>query len=591
MSGTSHISPDNPALTDDGSAAPAHPISNGWFTRTVAALVAGGLLLGHLPLLHKFLVSLAGREQYAFFPLLLIAAAYLAVDRLRGAPATLPRRGTWRVAAPLLLASLLCSALGAIFYVRWLAAPAAWLTLGALAWRLGGRAIAKALWPVGVLLLVIIPPPMHFEDTLTRSLQQLAVRGSSALLDVLRIPHLMSGTVLEIPGHRLMIEEACSGINSLLSVIAFTLLFAFLKRRKPAAVAALVLAAVAFVLWANVVRITLGAVVQQWWGINILAGSAHHFSGFVLFAVCLLLVASADQLLLLMTGADEAQSSAGQLSARQSSTRSAVSAAGIQRPARAAASLPERPSMLWGAIGLAFAIVGIFSFLRIQDCWPAPRLSGSIAIAPPARIAGWELMPGAVSEQAETFGRYVRRWIYRDGSMTAEVSFAYPFVDLRHDASNCYSIAGWRITDRAEHPQLDPQPGPQFNSQLERAVASPARLSAEVPHTELEMTKLATTHGYLLFAAFDEAGRWQVQTNDTPPAGYVAYRIWLARQVAQQPPTHEIQTLVVAPTGLDAMQKAKVDALFETVCTEVSRRALAELGAPSRIASQTGGAP
>src|SRR2546426_2120027 len=47
-------------------------------------------------------------------------------------------------------------------------------------------------------------------------------------------------------------------------------------------------------------------------------------------------------------------------------------------------------------------------------------------------------------------------------------STLFPYTTLfRSDASNCYSIAGWRITDRAEHPQIDPSLSPQLDPQRE----------------------------------------------------------------------------------------------------------------------------
>jgi exosortase len=199
--------------------------------RLAAAAIAVAIVLGLVPLLHKFLVNLGEREQYAFYPLLSLAALLLALFRLRELPAASLRRGSWWVAGPLLLFALGLSAVGAVFYMRWFAAPAALVTLAAVVWRLGGPVVARTLLPVGVLLLVIIPPPFHLDEAFTQSLQRVAVQKSSALLDMLHVPHVRTGTVIEIPGHRLMIEEACSGINSLLSVIAFTLLFAFLKRR------------------------------------------------------------------------------------------------------------------------------------------------------------------------------------------------------------------------------------------------------------------------------------------------------------------------------------------------------------------------
>ena len=85
--------------------------------------------------------------------------------------------------------------------------------------------------PPLVLLAVLVPPPGHQEQIVTLKLQHLAVGVSCRLLDALHVPNAQAGNVIEIPGRRLLIEQACSGINSLMAVLAFTLLYGFYLRR------------------------------------------------------------------------------------------------------------------------------------------------------------------------------------------------------------------------------------------------------------------------------------------------------------------------------------------------------------------------
>ena len=264
-----------------------------------AIVIAAFLLLGELPLLLKFFADLWSRPQYQFFPVALIAAGYIFWERMREMPPEQVVRGSSRVAGGLLLLSWMVLT-GGLLYLRWMAPVSTWLLLAAAVWWFGGRRLAEAVLPAGILLLIIIPPPAHFDESIANQLRVLAVHASSRVLDLVALPHLITGTVIEIPGHRLLVEEACSGINSLLSVMAFTILYGIWQRRRAWFTAVLTVAAATFVLCANIARITLGAILVHFWKIDILTGTGHELLGMLLFAVCLGLVVSFDRFLLFL---------------------------------------------------------------------------------------------------------------------------------------------------------------------------------------------------------------------------------------------------------------------------------------------------
>jgi hypothetical protein len=51
------------------------------------------------------------------------------------------------------------------------------------------------------------------------------------VLGLLGIPHMLTGMIIEIPGQRLLVEEACSGINSVLSMTSACVFYAMWQRR------------------------------------------------------------------------------------------------------------------------------------------------------------------------------------------------------------------------------------------------------------------------------------------------------------------------------------------------------------------------
>src|SRR5436853_413288 len=96
-----------------------------------------------------------------------------------------------------------------------IAGPTLWKTIAA----------GVLLAPAWFFLWLLIPPPLNLDQRLVTRLQTFTARQSSRLLDQLGVLHVMQGNVVVIPHKHLLVEEACSGINSLFSMLACTLFF------------------------------------------------------------------------------------------------------------------------------------------------------------------------------------------------------------------------------------------------------------------------------------------------------------------------------------------------------------------------------
>ena len=261
-------------------------------------MVLTGILLfvGHLPLLWLYAVDLMGREPYQFAPLAVAAALFLAWHRLRLSPdpvgAASPR---WALAIFAVSFSMLC--LATAVWSPWLAVLSALVTALGAVWAVGGLALAMKLFPGALMLIILVRPPLDRDLQFTLGLRRIAVHLSSCLLDHLGLIHLVSGNVVEVTGHRFFVEDACSGINSVLSVGAFALFYTLWRRRRWWHVAAVWAASLSFVLLGNVIRITVAVALSHRYGIDLLSGWKHQLFGLVLFVAYLGLVASADMFL------------------------------------------------------------------------------------------------------------------------------------------------------------------------------------------------------------------------------------------------------------------------------------------------------
>src|SRR5258706_2438994 len=224
---------------------------------------AQGLLFvaGFVPLLWVFFLNLWARPHYQFFPLALAGAAFLAWSRLKEVPhplepgAPLPGTILWSL-------SFLLLAGATLLWSPWFGSLAAFAGLVAGIWMIGGSRLLRALVPALLLVAVIIPPPLSLDTRLADSLRVLAVNWSSHLLDIFGVTHYRSGNVIELPGKTLLVEEACSGINSLLITMAGCLFYMLWRRASVISTLLALVGSVSFVVLGNLVRITLWALLK-----------------------------------------------------------------------------------------------------------------------------------------------------------------------------------------------------------------------------------------------------------------------------------------------------------------------------------------
>jgi EpsI family protein len=229
-------------------------------------------------------------------PLLLLVAVWLFWRNVRNAPpqigsAEKAAKGAWTIAWPATAAMSMGLSLHALGYAvqQTRVSIAALLVFGwGLLMLAGGRRWGRAaIFPLGFLLLAV---PAGFLEALgvgfylrlgvTESVHWLA---NAAGIDVVR-----NGTQLFAPdGHyQYDVAAACSGIRSLMAIVALALLVAYLNFRSWWARGLIVVASLPAVLAGNVVRVALVVLVGEWRGHA--AGEAlHAWSGFVVFAVVL----------------------------------------------------------------------------------------------------------------------------------------------------------------------------------------------------------------------------------------------------------------------------------------------------------------
>jgi exosortase len=500
-----------------------------------------GLLfaLGYAPLLVLFFVNLWGRPHYQFFPLALMGAAFLAWTRRKEVPQPF-EPGDRRLTALLLAASFVFLAAATVYWSPWLGGIAALIGLVGLLWWKGGKRLMKAMVPMLLLLLTVIPPPLSADTRLIEHLRVLAVAWSSRLLDILGVTHALSGNVIELPGTKLLVDEACSGINSVLITLAACLFYGLWRRRSAIHILVCLTSSLSFVLLGNLARITLGAWLKFRYSIDILSGQSHEVAGLVLFVSYLMMILSMDQLLVFLTSPSKPRHKRGEAPPK---------AAGAAEPKPAAVKMPRSWSR---AARYAFALLGLmdlglgwnhYRHSGTEAGLPKSALRQGATFAMPEQIGNWKRLNTEVPplQKIETRGVFSQIWHYRNGDTLASLAIDYPFQGY-HDVTLCYTLRGWDV--------------------LEQMARGKQATHANPPFTEVRMQNHLGLHGALWFCAVDEQGRWLAGPGLNPSLkDSFLERFKLAS--LNDPVTYQMQVLSTGFNQLRPLEREQVQKFFE----------------------------
>jgi len=170
-------------------------------------------------------------------------------------------------------------------------------TIAGLVLYAGGWALLRPLlFPIGYLFFML-PFPPWFVHKLSFGLKLLAARGSCSLSHAAGIPLMEDGLSLYFSSGTMKIENACSGMQSLIALLSLGALFAYFARGPWWKKGLLFLLAVPIALLANVARITALCFVANFSSVDAATGLFHDVSGFVLFGIAFVVLLGSKRIL------------------------------------------------------------------------------------------------------------------------------------------------------------------------------------------------------------------------------------------------------------------------------------------------------
>lgn len=276
-----------------------------WWPGLLLAIVMGGVFYWTIGRMWDRWNNAHG--YYSHGPLVLpiaVVTAWLIV-RKRGLPLE-STKGSRRVGLLLLIGSMLVHLLSMYPRVTFLSGMMIPPAIAGCMLYLGGWPMLGRLWfPVAFLIFMVPLPDVTIND-INFPLKLFAASTSTAIVDASGVSAYVAGSDIVLgSGTRLTVEDACSGLRSLISLMAFATLFTYACKLRGYKRLLLFLSAVPVAVAANIVRIVVLALVANAYGVKLATpgGWVHDVMGFVVFVVAFCIMFLLEEVLDLLPGA------------------------------------------------------------------------------------------------------------------------------------------------------------------------------------------------------------------------------------------------------------------------------------------------
>lgn len=279
--------------------------SRGWrWGEGIAWLLSAGLLAWlFLPQLGGMVLVWWHDPNYSHGFLVPLISAGIIWHR-RHDLARLPRRpsgaGLWVLAAGLVI--LVAGKLAHELYLQRVSlVPVLW----GLAWTAWGWPLARSLFFPLAYLLFMVPLPYMLYDAVAFPLRLVAASLAGGMLRLTGMPVLVEGNVLHLPHAVLDVVDACSGIRSIISLLAAAVIMVHLMLRRGWGKTLVVLLVLPVAVVTNALRVFGAGLLSRYFGKAVLEGTTHDAVGWLVFMAAFGMLAAFTLLLRRLEGKRE----------------------------------------------------------------------------------------------------------------------------------------------------------------------------------------------------------------------------------------------------------------------------------------------
>ena len=270
------------------SASRAESPLNGIWTVGVSLLIAGFVVFLYREVLWGLGSDWNNNPDYSHGFLVPFLSAYFIWERWNALSDETPSPSIWGIGLLSLgLFSLVVGLIGAELYVQ--RASLIVVLSGLVLLILGWKYLWLLSFPIGFLIFMI-PLPAIVVNTIAFPLQLFAAQTATFCLFSLGIPVLREGNLIMLATTTLEVAEACSGLRSLLSLLALGTVYGYFSQDVMWKRWMLVLLSVPIAIIANAFRVSGTGILAHYFGAEAAEGFYHTFEGWLVFVVAFLML-------------------------------------------------------------------------------------------------------------------------------------------------------------------------------------------------------------------------------------------------------------------------------------------------------------
>lgn len=261
------------------------------------ALLAIGAVAIFFPTIASLGAGPWSTEAGVHGPLVLATGIWL-IFRRGAEIRALARPGALGPAVAAMLVAVVGYAFGRAFDFISIEVASMLLAFGSIAYSFCGAAVLRMMWFPILYLAFMIPIPGSFLDSATQPLKAVVSESVAEVLGALGYPVARVGVTLYVAQYQLLVEDACAGLNSLISLTAIGLFYVYVMRNSNWRYSGLLLMLVIpIAILANCVRVAALVLLTYYFGDAVAQGFLHKFAGMVTFTSALLLIFLIDALM------------------------------------------------------------------------------------------------------------------------------------------------------------------------------------------------------------------------------------------------------------------------------------------------------
>jgi len=153
----------------------------------------------------------------------------------------------------------------------------------------GSKILRAVLFPL-LFLFFMMPLPLVAVVFISFKMKLFAAQLAQVVLQNMGFVAVREGSIIRMPHASVIVEDLCSGLRSLISLIALASIFAYWMKGPAVKKVFIALCAVPIAIFTNVCRIVFLSFVSEVWGPQHAAGFIHELSGFLVFALAFVML-------------------------------------------------------------------------------------------------------------------------------------------------------------------------------------------------------------------------------------------------------------------------------------------------------------